>query len=247
MRELDGFSSRLSTFFGRAPTQRNGNNDDWFTQAEWSPLVDISEDDQEYLIKAELPGIERDQVKVSVEDGILIISGERHAEKEEKNKKYHRIERASGSFIRSFALPDDADGTKVNAEFKNGILKVHLPKDENAKPRSIQNKINYGAWGRSPRAECVRPLPQFNKKGVSYDRYANHDCQSSYDRRSRQLEVDCCDPHFCPGDCSGSDQHRIVLSIPGLPSRLGSTSRLGPSAAASRCAESTGPGLNDGL
>jgi HSP20 family protein len=117
------------------------DEDGWFTQAAWSPLVDIAEDDNEYLIKAELPGIEKDQVKVSVEDGLLVISGERNSEKEEKNRKYHRVERSYGSFIRSFSLPDDADGTKVKAEFKNGILKVHLPKDETAKPKSIEIKV----------------------------------------------------------------------------------------------------------
>jgi len=141
LRDLDEFSSRLSSFFGRAPVQKR-DEDNWFTRAEWSPLVDISEDEQEYLIKAELPGIEKDQVRVSVEDGLLVISGERNSENEEKNQKYHRIERSYGSFIRSFSLPDDADGAKIKADFKNGILKVHLPKDENAKPKSIEIKVN---------------------------------------------------------------------------------------------------------
>jgi len=141
LQELDNFSNRLSTFFGRAPIQKR-DEDGWFTQAAWSPLVDITEDDHEYLIKAELPGIEKDQVKVSVEDGLLVIAGERNSEKEEKNHKYHRMERSYGSFIRSFSLPDDADGTKVKAEYKNGILKVHLPKNEQAKPKSIEIKVN---------------------------------------------------------------------------------------------------------
>jgi HSP20 family protein len=141
LQELDNFSNRLSNFFGRVPTQKN-DGDDWFTQAAWTPLVDISEDDNEYQIKAELPGIEKDQVKVSVEDGTLVISGERSSEKEENNKKYHRIERSYGSFLRSFVLPNDADGTKVKAEFKNGILKVHLPKAESAKPKTIDIKVS---------------------------------------------------------------------------------------------------------
>lgn len=122
--------------------QRNDGDNNWIAQAEWAPLVDISEDDGEYLIRADLPGVEKDQVKVTVENGVLLISGERSSEKEEKNMKYHRIERSYGSFIRSFVLPDDADGTKVKADFKNGILKVHLPKDENAKPKSIEIKVN---------------------------------------------------------------------------------------------------------
>ncbi len=142
LQELDSFSNRLSTLFGRGTTQKNGEDNNWITQAAWAPLVDISEDDQEYLIKAELPGIDKDQVKVSVEDGMLVISGERSSEKEEKNRKYQGVERAYGRLIRTFNVPDDADGTKVKAEFKNGILKVHLPKDENAKPKSIEIKVN---------------------------------------------------------------------------------------------------------
>ncbi len=141
LRELDDFSNRLSSVFERSPVQKRDENG-WFIQGKWAPLVDISEDEQEYLIKAELPGIEKDQVKVTVENGILLITGERTSEHEEKNRKYHRVERSYGSFIRSFSLPDDADGTKVKAEFKNGVLKVHLPKDENAKPKSIEIKVN---------------------------------------------------------------------------------------------------------
>jgi HSP20 family protein len=104
--------------------------------------VDITEDTGEYLIKAELPGLERDGVKVTVDNGMLIISGERKSEHEEKNRKYHRIERMYGSFSRSFAVPDNADGTKVRAEFKNGILQVHLPKNKEAKSKPIEINVN---------------------------------------------------------------------------------------------------------
>ena len=141
LRELDDFSNRLSTFFG--PTQAQSRDENgWFTKAQWAPLVDISEDEQEYLIKTDLPGIEKDQVKVTVENGILLIAGERKNEQEEKNQKYHRVERSYGSFLRSFSLPDDADGTKIKAEFKNGVLRVHLPKSEAAKPKSIEIKVS---------------------------------------------------------------------------------------------------------
>jgi HSP20 family protein len=141
LRELDEFSNRLSTFFG--PNQvHNRDENNWFTKAQWAPLVDISEDEHEYLIKAELPGIDKDQVKVTVENGLLLIAGERKSEHEEKNRKYHRVERSYGSFLRSFSLPDDADGTKIKAEFKNGVLKVHLPKSEDAKPKSIEIKVS---------------------------------------------------------------------------------------------------------
>lgn len=141
LRELDEFSSRLSTVFGPDQVQKRDENG-WFTKAQWAPLVDISEDEHEYLIKSELPGIEKDQVKVTVENGILLISGERTSEEEDKTRKHHRVERSYGSFLRSFSLPDDADGTKIKAEFKNGVLKVHLPKSEAAKPKSIEIKVS---------------------------------------------------------------------------------------------------------
>lgn len=105
-------------------------------------LVDITEDDKEYLIKAELPEIKKEDVKLTVQDNVLAISGERKYEKEEKDKKYHRMERAYGSFLRSFTLPEDADGSKVAAEYKDGILTVHLPKSEKAKPKSIDVKVS---------------------------------------------------------------------------------------------------------
>ena len=140
-RELDELQSRLSTLFGRAALRKNGAKDEALAVAEWAPLVDIVEDDNEYLIKAELPEVKKDEVKVTVQDDVLTITGERQYEKEEKEKKYHRVERAYGSFARSFTLPEDADGEKVAAEFKDGVLKVHLPKSEKARPKSIEVKI----------------------------------------------------------------------------------------------------------
>lgn len=140
-RELDDLQNRLSTLFGRAPVRREGDKREALTIAEWAPLVDIVEDDKEYLIKAELPEVKKEEIKVGVQDDVLTITGERKYEKEEKDKKYHRIERAYGSFSRSFTIPDDADGTKVSAEFKEGILKIHLPKSEKAKPKSIEVKV----------------------------------------------------------------------------------------------------------
>ena len=103
--------------------------------------MDIIEDDKEWLVKADLPEIKKEDVKVTVENGVLTITGERKLEKEEKDKKYHRIERSYGNFLRSFTLPDGADGSKVNAEFKDGVLKVHLPKGEKAKPKAVEVKV----------------------------------------------------------------------------------------------------------
>jgi HSP20 family protein len=140
-RELEDMQQRLSSFLGRRPQRGDTGGKESITVAEWAPLVDITEDDKEYLIKAELPEIKRDEIKVTVENGVLVISGERKLEKEEKGKKYHRIERAYGSFARSFGLPDDANPEKVNAEFKDGLLTVHVAKSEASRPKQIEVNV----------------------------------------------------------------------------------------------------------
>ena len=137
VKTLEELQNRLSSLFGSAPVRRTDSKED-ITLAEWAPLADISEDDKEYLIKLELPEVKKEDVNVTVENGVLTISGERKFEKEEKNKKYHRVERAYGSFMRRFTLPDDADAEKVKAEFKDGMLTVHVSKSEKAKPKQIE-------------------------------------------------------------------------------------------------------------
>jgi HSP20 family protein len=104
-KELEEMEKRLSTIFGRPPAGTAGDKQEAITVAEWSPLVDITEDDKEYVIKAELPEMKKEDIKINVHDDVLTISGERKYEKEEKGKKYHRVERAYGSFLRSFTLP----------------------------------------------------------------------------------------------------------------------------------------------
>lgn len=133
--------NRLSRFFG-ATTPRSGDGREEMTVAAWAPLVDIVEDDKVYSIKAELPEVKKNDVKVRVENGVLHINGERTLEKEEKGKRYHRIERAYGAFTRSFSLPEDADPQQVNAEFKDGILSVQVAKNQNARPKSIEVKVS---------------------------------------------------------------------------------------------------------
>jgi HSP20 family protein len=125
----------------RLPLRRVGGSEK-LELTDWLPPVDIIEDTKEYTIKAELPGLTKENVKVSVENGVLEIAGERKEEKEEKDKKHHRIERCYGSFRRSFTLPEDSSGEKVTADFKDGVLKVHLPKDETAKPKSMEVKVS---------------------------------------------------------------------------------------------------------
>ncbi len=140
-KEMDDMQSRLSSLLGLAPTRWNNGKEETMTVAQWAPLVDITEDDHEYLIKAELPEVRKEDVKVTVEHGTLHISGERKLEKEENGRHYHRIERSYGSFVRSFVLPDDADAQKVNAEFKDGVLRVRVQKNEKALPKSIDIKV----------------------------------------------------------------------------------------------------------
>ncbi len=133
--------SRLATILGQRASIGNGGKEA-LTVAEWSPLVDITEDEKEYLIKAELPDMRKEDVRLTVEDEVLTISGERKFEREDKGRKHHRIERAYGSFLRSFSLPEDADGSKVRADYKDGMLQVHLAKSEKAKPKSIEIKVS---------------------------------------------------------------------------------------------------------
>lgn len=140
-KELEDMERRLSTYLGR-PAIRTEAGKEAMTVAEWSPLVDITEDEKEYLIKADLPEVKKEDVKLTVQNDVMSISGERKDEKEEKGKTYHRVERAYGSFLRSFTLPEDADGTKVSAEYKDGVLNVHLPKSEKAKPKAIEVKVS---------------------------------------------------------------------------------------------------------
>ena len=140
-KELDQLQSKLSTLFGRSALRMNGDKDESMTVAEWAPLVDIAEDDNEYLITVEIPEVQKEQVKVTVNQGVLSIQGERMLERSENGKKFHRVERAYGRFSRSFTLPDYVDGNRIAADFKDGVLRVHVPKSEQAKPRSIQVKI----------------------------------------------------------------------------------------------------------
>lgn len=140
-KEMDDMQSRLSSLLGLAPTRWNGSKDETMTVAQWAPLVDITEDDREYVIKAELPEVRKEDVKVTVENGTLNLSGERTFEKEDKGLRYHRVERSYGAFVRSFVLPDDADASKVAAEFKDGVLRVRVQKHEKALPKSIEIKV----------------------------------------------------------------------------------------------------------
>ncbi len=141
MRELEDFQNRILGAFNPASARR-GNGQESLALPEWMPVVDIAEDDKGYVITAELPEVKKEDVKVTVENGVLTITGERKFEKEETNKKWHRVERSYGSFARTLALPDDGDVAKVNAEFKDGMLKVRIAKSEAVRPRQIEVKVS---------------------------------------------------------------------------------------------------------
>jgi HSP20 family protein len=144
-KELDHFQNRLGDLISNRPAHdkdKNHDNSD-LTRADWSPVVDITEDDHNYVIEAELPRVNKENVKVRVADGLLTISGDREFKREQQDgaKKYHRVERSYGRFVRTFRLPEDVDGDKVNADFKDGVLSVSLPKSEARKPKEIDIKI----------------------------------------------------------------------------------------------------------
>lgn len=136
MEELQGRLGSWMNLPGRTTTSKEA-----LAVADWSPLVDITEDEKEFLLKAELPGVKREEVKVTVEDGVLTLTGERRFDQEEKKKRYHRIERAYGSFMRSFTLPEGTPADKVAAEFKDGVLLVHLPKALTPKASPMEVKV----------------------------------------------------------------------------------------------------------
>lgn len=139
-RELEDVSDRLNRMFAR-PAPSGAHGKETMIVADWTPSVDIQETEGEYLIKAEIPDVKKEDVKVTVEEGVLTIQGQRRQEKEDKGTKYHRIERSYGSFARTFSLPDVIEADKVKAEFKDGVLNLHLPKSEKAKPKAIEVKV----------------------------------------------------------------------------------------------------------
>ena len=112
-----------------------------FYEGEFSPAVDIAEEDVQYLVKVDLPGVSKDDVKITMEGNLLTISGEKKEQKETKKSNYHSLERNYGSFSRSFTLPTTVQGDKVEAEYKDGVLNITLPKAEEAKRKQIEVKV----------------------------------------------------------------------------------------------------------
>lgn len=133
----DEMNKLFDDFFGRTPTR-------WFQPEEglWAPNVDVSETKDNIVLIAEMPGLNKEDIKLSVQDNVLTLSGEKKQEKEEKDANYHRLERSYGAFCRSFTLPTPVQADKVKASYKDGILKVTLPKTEEVKPKEIPINIS---------------------------------------------------------------------------------------------------------
>lgn len=144
MRDLVDFEREFNRMFNALESRfgiTRNKEDEEYENAVWMPLTDIYEDKDKYTLKIDLPGIKKDDVKISYVDGRLSISGERVQESEQKDAKWHRIERSFGKYYRSFNLPEHIQEDKINAEFKDGQLTVTVPKAEEAKPKEIEIKV----------------------------------------------------------------------------------------------------------
>ena len=137
---LDPLRKFQEGFFEGFDPFRTFGGENW-SLATWAPACDIYENNNEIVVKAELPEVKREDVRVSIENNVLTIHGERKFSEETKKENYHRVERNYGEFTRSFALPNFVDTSKVNAEFKDGILRVTLAKREEARPKQVEVKV----------------------------------------------------------------------------------------------------------
>jgi HSP20 family protein len=142
-RELDDIFARYNPLFGRLPAGRlAGAASEQSELPVWTPVANISETETDYLIKVELPEVAKEDVKVTVDADVITISGERRKEAEHKDERVHRIESYYGSFSRSFRLPEDADVGAIQAESRNGILKVRVPKKPASRARTVEVQVN---------------------------------------------------------------------------------------------------------
>jgi len=139
LRTLQEEVNRL--FTGSMP---RGFDDEGIARGAWSPSVDIYENKEQIVLEAELPGMKRDDFDLSVENNIITLRGQRQFEKQDESDNYHRVERSYGSFTRSFTLPNTVSAEGANAEYKNGVLRVTLPKREETKARRIEIKAENG-------------------------------------------------------------------------------------------------------
>jgi HSP20 family protein len=139
LREMFDLQRRINQLFENrsASTSNEG-----VALSAWTPAVDIYEDENTFLLKVELPEVSREDVKVNLHDNTLAISGERRFENEEKRDNYHRVERSYGQFYRSFTLPPNINAEAIDAQFKDGVLRLTLPKKDEAKPKQITVNVS---------------------------------------------------------------------------------------------------------
>ncbi len=138
LREFDRLQNEIANLFDWTVGQRGGRGET--PEMQWSPDIDVIDEEKEYIIKADIPGIKPEDLDVRVEDGTLTIRGERKVEEEDKDKNYYYVERSYGSFVRSFQLPAEVDAGKVEASYKNGVLELKCPKTEKSQARKIEIK-----------------------------------------------------------------------------------------------------------
>jgi HSP20 family protein len=140
-RDLFSLQERMNRLFEEsARGLGRGQEEDWSVGA-WAPVVDIFEQGNDLVLKAELPGVDPRNVDIRIENNVLMLSGERKADSEVKRESYHRVERSYGTFTRSFTLPSTVDTANVKADYKDGVLKIVLPKREEAKPKQVQINV----------------------------------------------------------------------------------------------------------
>lgn len=135
------FNKMFNLFENRLGFNRGKENDEAYENAVWSPLTDIAEDKDKYLLQLDLPGVTKDDLKLTIKDGQLCISGERKSEKETKEKQFHRVERTFGKYYRAFTLPEGIKQDNIEAEFKDGQLNISIPKAEEVKPKELEIKV----------------------------------------------------------------------------------------------------------
>ena len=128
---FDQFNNEINRFFSGMPRQAANQ------ERAWVPAVDIREEEQRFVLSADIPGVDRANVDVTLENGVLTIKGERHAEQEETGEDFHRRERVHGTFLRQFSLPDTVNADSINATVKDGVLVIEIPKHAKPEPRKI--------------------------------------------------------------------------------------------------------------
>ena len=151
VRELNTIQSEMNRLFNTyfdAPTPSNGG-----VARRWIPAMDLVETENEFVLRADLPGVDEQDVKIEIEDRVLTVSGERKVEHEERNEGYYRVERSSGSFTRTLTLPEGVDPSAINASFEKGVLEVRIPKPEEKKPHRVSISVGNGSEAEAPAIE----------------------------------------------------------------------------------------------